>query len=236
MRAVPARNTRVPVRLRLPEANDDGDDDERERERESSDNRGLLGDVDAISLLLRLEGTSVGELVDRSSPVGVCRTCITRLNVRIWIIMNSLARFNTYDIVHFTKQCPFAGHRSAVLEIRDPEQRDRTSVSFEFLISTDSQQRSRNDRCRHKNKQVAFDSSLVVVATMLPLIAMIYDHNSVVVSLSSRIPRYSRGQGKSRDVATIPARLPKLGSVYSKNPNILEDCIVLVAHPRSDLS
>jgi len=47
--------------------------------------------------------------------------------------------------------------------------------------------------------------SVVVVATMLPLIAG-YDHNPAVVSLPSRVPRYSRGQGKCRDIARLPAR------------------------------
>jgi len=53
---------------------------------------------------------------------------------------------------------------------------------------------------------------------MLPLIAG-YDHNPAVVSLPPRVPRYSRGQGKCRDIVGIPAELPllvptpKLGSI-----------------------
>jgi len=55
-------------------------------------------------------------------------------------------------------------------------------------------------------KQAASDSDVIVGMT-LPLIAG-YNNNPVAVSLSRRAPRYSRGQGKSRDIARIPARLP----------------------------
>jgi len=43
---------------------------------------------------------------------------------------------------------------------------------------------------------------------MLPLIAGC-DDNPAMTSL--RVPRYCRGQGKARHIATVPAGLPKLG-------------------------
>jgi len=62
----------------LPKANNDDDDDD---EKQS----GELDDVDAISVLLRLEGTSIGKLAGRSSPVEACQTW-TWLDARIWVI------------------------------------------------------------------------------------------------------------------------------------------------------
>jgi len=60
---------------------------------------------------------------------------------------------------------------------------------------------------RSKKKQAAFD---YCCRTMLPLITG-YDRNPAVVSLPSRVLRYSsRGQGKSRRIATVPAGLPFL--------------------------
>jgi hypothetical protein len=79
---------------------------------------------------------------------------------------------------------------------------ERPSTSkprFELTISN-----SRDPRLQRPlkaEKQAASDSD--VVRTMLSLIAG-YDHNSALTSLSFRVPRYSRGRGKSRDIATVP--------------------------------
>jgi hypothetical protein len=49
----------------------------------------------------------------------------------------SIARFNACSICTMYKRVPVhCGHESAVLEIRDTERPDRTSVYFEFPISS----------------------------------------------------------------------------------------------------
>jgi len=79
-----------------------------------------------------------------------------------------------------------------------------SSSRFELVIS--SSQGPHSQRPLKIEKQAASDSDVIVGMT-LPLIAG-YNNNPVAVSLSRRAPRYSRGQGKSRDIARIPARLP----------------------------
>jgi len=89
-----------------------------------------------LILSMTIVNGTVGEL-GRPSLIAVNHTILsTRLDTRIWIwiIKNTfelnLARFNAYDIYTVCTKKVLLHWTSIVLEIRDVERQDRTSVSF----------------------------------------------------------------------------------------------------------
>jgi len=120
-----------------------------------------------------------------NSPVGVCQPYAVDARIRIWIRknilkLNSLSLICTIFIL-CTKECPFTGRYSAMLEIRDIEQQDRRSVFFKFLFWTGNDwQRSTSSLAALKAEKKR-STIAVVVVTMLPLIAE-HHHNPALVS------------------------------------------------------
>jgi len=115
---------------------------------------------------------SVGELANRSSSVRVSQPCTARLDARIWIWITkntlklNLARFNTCNIYTTYKRVPV--HWTWLRRTRDLRYRAaRLNVCLLLVPNLNWHLATiealvRNDRWRPKNKQVAFDSSLLL--------------------------------------------------------------------------